>query len=94
MHGIVFILDDGKGAGARRAPLRLMRGAKSLGSFVAGFKSSVTARVKKEIGCSSHVWQRNYYEHVIRGERDLKALRDYTAANPATWEQDENYPLK
>ena len=36
-------------------------------------------------------WQRNYYEHVIRTEADLNAIRQYIRNNPANWERDEYY---
>jgi hypothetical protein len=36
-------------------------------------------------------WQRNYNEHVIRGEEDLNLLREYINKNPAGWLLDENY---
>jgi REP element-mobilizing transposase RayT len=35
------------------------------------------------------VWQRNYYEHVIRNDADLQRLRDYIAGNPVRWDEDE-----
>lgn len=38
-----------------------------------------------------HVWQRNYYEHVIRGERDLKEIRSYIENNPAKWFFDDYF---
>ena len=34
------------------------------------------------------VWQRNYYEHIIRTERTLRAIRDYISQNPARWRMD------
>jgi putative transposase len=37
-------------------------------------------------------WQRNYYEHIIRNERELKAIRQYIADNPARWAQDTYNP--
>ena len=36
----------------------------------------------------SRLWQRNYYEHVIRDERELDALRDYVTDNPVGWQND------
>ena len=74
-----------------RAPLH--RPPRSLGSFVAGYKSAATKRInvlRRTPGLS--VWQRNYYEHVIRNDRDLAHIREYIAANPARWAEDENYP--
>ncbi len=38
------------------------------------------------------VWQRNYYEHIIRNEEDLSDIREYIANNPAKWLEDENHP--
>jgi len=38
------------------------------------------------------VWQRNYYEHVIRDEDDLNRIRQYIMDNPARWAEDENNP--
>jgi len=34
------------------------------------------------------VWQRNFYEHIIRNEDDLLQVSEYIAANPASWESD------
>lgn len=33
----------------------------------------------------THLWQRGYYDHIIRGEKDLVAIRDYIGANVARW---------
>jgi len=38
------------------------------------------------------LWQRNYYEHVIRNERDYQAVYDYIIANPMNWDKDEENP--
>ena len=38
------------------------------------------------------LWQRNYYEHVIRSERALTAIRQYIPDNPARWELDRYNP--
>jgi len=35
-----------------------------------------------------HVWQRNYHEHVIRDEADLRRIREYIADNPVKWDTD------
>lgn len=41
---------------------------------------------------ATHVWQRNYYEHIIRDETDLNQIREYIENNPAKWLEDENHP--
>lgn len=38
------------------------------------------------------VWQRNYYEHVLRNEIDLEEIRGYIQNNPLKWLEDENHP--
>ena len=77
LHGIVFI-DDVVPATRRahgRAPLR--RGPRSLGSLIAGFKSAATKRINAARRTPrASVWQRNYYEHVMRDERDLSRVRE------------------
>jgi putative transposase len=37
-------------------------------------------------------WQRNYYEHIIRNERALNAIREYIGNNPVNWEADQLHP--
>ncbi|MDQ3855652.1 MAG: hypothetical protein M3281_04570 [Chloroflexota bacterium] len=37
------------------------------------------------------VWQRGYFEHVIRNDRELEVLREYIATNPARWYEDSLY---
>lgn len=74
------------------APLRRQSG--SLGSIVAGFKSAATKRIntlRDNPGCP--VWQRNYYDRVIRSEKDLANIRQYIVDNPAKWDLDENNPV-
>ncbi|MGQ9826987.1 MAG: transposase, partial [Roseiflexus sp.] len=39
------------------------------------------------------VWQRNYYEHIIRNEESLNRIREYIANNPAQWEMDRENPV-
>jgi REP element-mobilizing transposase RayT len=62
----------------------------TLGSIVGSFKSSTSRLInalQKTKG--NPVWQRNYYEHVIRDEEDLSRIRDYITNNPATWNEDD-----
>lgn len=37
------------------------------------------------------LWQRNYWEHVIRNENDLAEIREYIRNNPSRWEFDDLY---
>jgi putative transposase len=65
----------------------------SIPTILRGFKSSVTLRVNMIRGTPKRpVWQRNYYEHVVRNETDLEELRQYIQNNPLKWLEDENHP--
>ncbi len=61
---------------------------KSLSSFVAGFKSSATKRIRDELN-ETGIWQRNYYDRIIRNDRELDAIRKYIEMNPRQWAEDE-----
>ena len=61
----------------------------TLSSFVAGFKSVVTKRINILRGTlQKPVWQRSFYDHIIRNEKSLHAIRKYIAINPENWEND------
>jgi REP element-mobilizing transposase RayT len=69
------------------------RAERSLGSFVAGYKSAVTASIDAARATpGAPVWQRGYYEHVIRNDGDLDRIREYIANNPARWQLDRENP--
>ncbi len=58
--------------------------------MVAGFKSSVTQRINILRSTPAvSVWQRNYYEHIIRTESELNGIRQYVRDNPKNWGNDE-----
>ena len=66
--------------------------SQSLGAIVRGFKSSVTKKIRNISGSPKlNVWQRNYYEHIIRNELDLHNIRQYIQNNPHKWELDEYF---
>lgn len=81
---------DARRAGTRPAP--------TLGDIVGAFKSlSTNAYIE---GVNNHgwppfagrLWQRNYYERVIRDEEEMRAARQYIRENPATWDIDAENP--
>ena len=70
-------------------------GPRSVGAIVAGFKSASAKRIKAFRGTpGASVWQRNYYEHVIRYEAVLNRVRQYIAENPARWAEDPENPAR
>ena len=94
-HGILVIVDKCRGT-VHRAPT-LEQFAKptsgSLPTIVRYFKSAVTRRINDPRGTPyMAVWQRNYYEHVIRNEDDLDEIREYIVNNPLKWDLDSENP--
>jgi REP element-mobilizing transposase RayT len=65
----------------------------TLGQLVAAFKylSTKAVNLLRETP-GRRMWQRNYYDHVIRDDEDLDRLRQYTAENPLRWELDTLNP--
>lgn len=65
----------------------------SLEAVVGSFKSATTKLINQQSDTpDSRVWQRNYYEHIIRSERAPDAIRKYICDNPVRWELDRYHP--
>lgn len=88
-HGILIITDAVVGASRRLAPTTDAISPKpgSLGAIMAQFKSIVTKRIWKldENMNGTPIWQRNYYEHIIRNDREMGKIWRYIESNPVTW---------
>ena len=93
VHGILII----RRGTACRAPTMEQFGrpvANSLPTIIRSYKSAVTKQtneLRKTPG--PPVWQRNYYEHVIRNEEDLSETREYITINPLRWDLDKENPV-
>jgi REP element-mobilizing transposase RayT len=62
----------------------------SISTIVRSFKSSVTNRINEQRNISGAcVWQRGFYDHVIRDVNDLKRIREYVLNNPSQWAMDD-----
>jgi len=89
-----IVIPDVTTDGIDGSPLPHAPQPKSLGAIMAQFKSRVTKRLWKIPSLKgTPIWQRNYYEHVIRNERDLQNKTDYINANPLLWNKDDENPL-
>jgi len=96
VHGIIVL--NGNNVGAKNfSPLQqtqskhYLRGtSKTIGSIVRGFKIGVTKWFRQHTDIYT-VWQRNYYERIIRNETEWQRIRKYIVNNPIQWENDENY---
>ena len=66
--------------------------AGSLAAIVRSYKAGVTHRCHA-MGLKTFAWQAGFYDHIVRGNTALQAIRDYIEQNPANWPQDpENQP--
>ena len=92
LHGIV-IIENGIHVGAYcNTPLQTNKfrsPSNNLGAIIMGFKSSVKRWCNKN-NFKHFQWQRNYYEHVIRDEKDLYEKRNYIINNPLKWKMNTN----
>jgi putative transposase len=95
VHGILFIRGkDLATVGAHHAAPLPQRGIStnvkpgSLGAIVRSFKSAVSRRAEMEVNIRN-VWQRNYYEHIIRDNADYERIGSYILDNPVNWDCDE-----
>jgi len=101
VHGIIVITEaagaNGDVGANDYSPLRTVQPprkkgtSKKIGSIVRGFKIGVT-KWFQENHSPQTVWQRNYYEHIIRDDDDLNRIREYIINNPMNWDIDENNP--
>ena len=67
---------------------------RSLGALMSGYKAAVTSRYRSLIGdANALVWQRSFYEHVVRDEIDLHAIEAYIQDNPRRWAEDSENPV-
>jgi len=104
IHGIIMITNDTVGAGLVPAQNgatpsgATTRVAPTLGDIIGAFKSRTTVlytRGVKQSGWATfpgRLWQRNYYEHIIRNEESLNRIRQYILNNPSRWAMDRENP--
>lgn len=91
IHGIIRLL----GRGELNSPhtkdvcdTSLQSPSQTIGAIVRGYKSSVTKQFGL-LGFDGKLWQRNYYEHIIRDEQSYQRISDYIMKNPAKWNEDK-----
>lgn len=71
----------------------VMNHAPTVGGIVRAFKARCTHTINQFRNTPGDpVWQRNYYEHIIRHEEEMNRIRQYIADNPLKWTEDEYNP--
>ena len=79
-------------------PVPARPGGATLGGVIGAFKSRVTVEYIRGVKSlawppfAGRLWQRNYYEHIIRHEDSLNRIRQYILDNPGMWESDRENP--
>jgi putative transposase len=67
----------------------------ALSKWIGRFKMISAKRINQLRGTPGvPVWQRNYYEHIVRDEDDMGRIREYIAHNPARWAHDTEHPTR
>ena len=78
VHGIVWVTN---------------RTRHALSEIVRRFKTRAARRINERRKMTgTPLWQRDYYEHIVRDEDDLNRIRQYIIDNPVTWEEDAENP--
>jgi len=101
VHGILVIMPTHDVGATHASPLQnddtptRPRGPqpRSVASIVGSFKSAAAKRINEHRGTpGAPIWQRNYYEHIIRDDESLNRIRQYIAENPLHWYLDRENP--
>ena len=93
VHGIVTSESVGAHGNAPCKAGLIKRPRRSLATFVGGFKGAVTRRINALRDTAGMlVWQRNFYERVIRDQDEFQRIRRYIEDNPRHWTDDEYNP--
>lgn len=96
-HGIL-VIHDGRGGlrsahegDSRIAPTPIKH--KPLGGLIGAFKTVSTKKINSLRNTEGQVvWQRNYYEHIIRNEQEMDRITRYIGSNPMQWADDDENP--
>jgi len=98
IHGIVMLNDIGaRFIAPNNNPSEENQGAMNraptVGEIIRTFKARCTRSINELRGTQGvSIWQRNYYEHIIRNETSLQEIREYINNNPAQWANDRENP--
>jgi REP element-mobilizing transposase RayT len=96
IHGIIVLTEPVGAIHESPPPLTQQQRRKMILSKIIGRFKMTSAKginlLRNTSGKS--VWQRNYYEHIIRSDKDLNNIMDYIINNPAKWFYDDENPLK
>jgi REP element-mobilizing transposase RayT len=92
LHSILWILESSSKNKEPRKFGNIVTG--SIASIIRSYKAAVTKQINQIciLEGVSLIWQGNYYEEIIRDEKNLNNIRKYIFENPINWNQDEEKP--
>ncbi|MCG2703181.1 MAG: transposase, partial [Candidatus Omnitrophica bacterium] len=77
----------------RELPLQIRRRNMLLSKMVGYIKTRSAKQINVLRNCpGKSVWQRNYYDHIVRNDKSLQKIREYIRNNPLTWKSDIENP--
>lgn len=91
VHGIIII--NSSGSGASPDPTNPNTKNPTIGGMVGAYKSLVAVdclkifKPKNDTRIMGKLWQRNYYEHIIRNEQSFNRISEYIRNNPKNWQK-------
>ncbi|MCX7984388.1 MAG: hypothetical protein N3A63_05755, partial [Bacteroidetes bacterium] len=96
IHGVIIINENDIVGAIHELPLQdiKQRRLMTLPKIIGRFKMNVGKHINQLRNTPGiPVWQRNYYEHIIRNEKELNTIREYIINNPLQWEIDSENPI-
>jgi REP element-mobilizing transposase RayT len=88
IHGIIVINNDNNvGTGQRPVPTGRYG---LLSKIINAFKNMTTKYIRYKMGNKNFVWQRSFYDRVVRDQRALDNIRSYICFNPMQWDGDRS----
>ena len=90
VHGIIQIIDVNDVRAGSEPALTKKHKQHSLSEIIRQFKTFSARRINKKRNMTGiPVWQRNYYEHIIRDDEELNRIRLYIKYNTLNWKDDD-----
>jgi putative transposase len=88
VHGIIVITDNPVGVAYMRPLQKIDKTKMLLSKIIQQYKSSVKRDICKQFH-KSFIWQRSFYDRIIRNEKEFYNIQEYIQNNPMQWEWDE-----
>jgi putative transposase len=100
LHGIILLVptvgayyDTPRRDNPSQKPL-FVSPSRTFGAIIRGFKSATTVQTDRLRDTPrSPLWQRNYYEHIVRDIDNLNRIRNYIRNTPLQWSSDNENPI-